>query len=157
MKPIQILKRPQNIAAVVLDIVFGVVLKDSPATERSGPSGGGPSYKVEVHWQASTYVWGVYGFIEYGTEATLKDGGAGGEGWNDSHEVKIFLDVQDDGTTVAKSEVYGGDDFCCTNLLIAGNTKVSSGSNGDWGPIQTTCSCTDIWYDEQIRVKVTMI
>mmetsp|Transcript_15825 Transcript_15825/g.34251 ORF Transcript_15825/g.34251 Transcript_15825/m.34251 type:complete len:169 (+) Transcript_15825:99-605(+) len=69
-------------AAVVLGIVFGVVKKDGSSVGSSFGSSGQP-YNVEIHWQASTYDGWKYGFVEWGTNAIVPDGG---EAWDEKKE-----------------------------------------------------------------------
>mmetsp|Transcript_15825 Transcript_15825/g.34254 ORF Transcript_15825/g.34254 Transcript_15825/m.34254 type:complete len:87 (+) Transcript_15825:1384-1644(+) len=67
-------------------------------------------------------------------------------------EKGIRFDVQDDGKATVKSEVHH---ICCVHDLEAGgNIIVDSGSYGNWGGIKN-CRCNNLWYDHQIRAKVT--
>ena len=143
------------VAAIVLGVVFGVVLKKDSKEDSSHSSsirGTTPTYKVDIQWQAQTFNGMSFGFVgPYATDVTLKHGD---EKWDLHNEFKVKLDVQGNGQATVKSEVHH---ICCAHELEAGSSiTVDSGSWSSWGSIKT-CKCNSLWYDHQIRAKVTMI
>ncbi|KAL7548632.1 hypothetical protein ACHAWF_011901 [Thalassiosira exigua] len=117
----------------------------------SAAGSGGASYRVEIHWQAQTFDGWTYSFLEYGTHAIVQEGG---EAWDANREIKVKLDVEDNGKAMVKTEVHH---ICCAHEMEAGgNINVDSGSWGSWGSTKN-CRCEQLWYDHQVRAKVTKV
>ena len=139
------------ITLVVAAIVIGIVVG-------SNGSDTDDSYDVDVQWQAQTYNGWNFGFVgPYGTSSTVKDRG---EAWDDKKEFKVKLDVQEDGKAIVKAELHQSGKkahhVCCSHELQAGVAVIDSGYYGEWGNVKS-CKCSEIWYDHQIRAKVSTL
>lgn len=134
------------VAAIVIGIVVGLHNK-KPVDSY---------YNVDLQWQAQTFDGWSFGFVgPYGTSVNIKDGG---EAWDSKKEFKVKLDIQDNKAFV-KAELHqsGNEDHhvCCTHELHAGAAVIDS-YYGAWGTIKT-CRCPKIYYDHQIRAKVSTL
>jgi hypothetical protein len=143
------------VAAIIIGIVFGV--QNSNGNGNGGGSGSGNPYQVDVQWQAQTYDGWSFGFVgPYATSATVKNGG---EAWDDNKEFKIKLNLQGEDNAFVKAELHqsGKESYhvCCAHELQAGVAQIDSGF-GEWGGVMS-CKCPDLWYDHQIRAKVSAL
>lgn len=129
-------------AIIIIGVVFG--------------RGSGNPYQVDVQWQAQTWDGWSFGFVgPYATSATVKNGG---EAWDDNKEFKIKLNLQGEDNAVVKAELHqSGESYhvCCAHELQAGVAQIDSGF-GEWGGVMS-CKCLDLWYDHQIRAKVSTL
>ena len=134
------------VAAIVIGIVFGLQNKKPDDSY----------YNVDLQWQALTFDGWSFGFVgPYGTRVNIKDGG---EAWDSRKEFKVKLDIQENKAFV-KAELHqsGNEDHhvCCTHELHAGAAVIDS-YYGAWGTVKK-CSCPKIYYDHQIRAKVSTL
>lgn len=140
------------VAAIIIGVVFGVQNSNDNGNSESG---NGNPYKVDLQWQASTYDGWSFGFVgPYATSATVKNGG---EAWDNNKEFKIKLTLQGGNKAIVKAELHQSGEahhVCCTHEL-AGVVQIDSGF-GEWGGIMT-CKCPNLWYDHQIRAKVSTL
>ena len=142
------------VAAIIIGVVFGV--QNSNDNGNSVASGNGNPYQVDIQWQASTYDGWSFGFVgPYATSATVK---SGGEAWDNNKEFKIKLTLQGGNKAIVKAELHQSGEahhVCCTHELKAGVVQIDSGF-GEWGGVMT-CKCPNLWYDHQIRAKVSSL
>lgn len=145
------------IVLVIAAIIIGILVsKGSDTNTDTDIYSLAHSYQVDIQWQAQTYDGWNFGFVgPYGTSSTVKDGG---EAWDDKNEFKIKLDVQEDDKAIVKAELHQGKEahhVCCSHELQAGVAVIDS-NYGGWGSVMK-CRCSEIWYDHQIRAKVSTL